>query len=137
MPNKNLEKCPETCYTPKKVPKNPSYFENCAILIHSAQFRGLVRPFFGNVTCLRTLFWRFLGWSFNFKSDICLSTCYIVKKWLKKLSDFEYLAVLTLSAQIAQIWGFIWPFFGNKTCLRTLVRGYWGWSFNFWIDICP
>ena len=66
-----------------------------SILLNS---EGLLGHFFGNVTCLRTLFWGVLVWSFNFKSDICLSTCYIVKKWLKKLSDFKYCAIMTCSA---------------------------------------
>ena len=57
----------------------------------------------------------------DFRSDICFSTYKIVKKWLKKQSDFEYYEVLTCSAQFQ---GLIWPFIGNITCLRKLFGGF-------------
>ena len=102
-------------------------------MTRSSQLWMLVWPFFSNKSSLKILFVSFWGWSYNMLGDFYPSKCYITKKGPKKLSDFECCAVLTHSTQFQWL---VWPIFGSKTCLRTLFRGYWGWSFDFWIDIC-
>ena len=125
------KKCPFTCYITKKWPKKQSDFEYWAVLTHFALFWGLVRPFIGNLICLRTLFGQFCGWSYYVCRDICLQTCCNTMKWSKKQSDFEYCAVLTHSAQF---WVLVWPFLGNMTCLKTLFGLFQGIIFQFGID---
>ena len=74
----------------------------------------------------------FWGWTIDFLGNICPQTCCITKKGSKMQLDFEYCAVWTYSAQSRWL---VWPFFGIITCLRSIFRSFWGWSFDFWRDI--
>ena len=69
---------------------------------------------------------------FTFYKDIFPKIWCMAKEWLKKQSYFENCAGMSHSAQF---WGLLWPFFVNKTCSRTLFRGFQGLLFDFWRDI--
>ena len=101
----------------------------CAVFTHSAQFRGFIWPLFLKYNMSMFTFW---GWTIDFLGNICPQTCCITKKGSKMQLDFEYCAVWTYSAQFRWL---VWPFFGIITCLRSIFRSFWGWSFDFWRDI--
>ena len=85
--------------------------QNCTIF----KIRQLFKPFLGNITCLRTLFWANLLISGEI---FVLLTCFITKKRLKKQSDFKYCAIMTCSALFR---GLISFFYGNITCSRKFL----------------
>ena len=69
---------------------------------------------------------------FTFYKDIFPKIWCMAKEGPKKQSYFENCAGMS---HFAQFRGFIWPFFVNITCSRTLFRGFLGLLFHFWRDI--
>ena len=104
----------------KEWPKKQSYFENCAGLSHSAEFRGLIWPFFVNKTCSRTLFRGFLGLLFHFWRDVNIQDHCSTKSGQKitKLSVFcprsGFFAKYGLKMEPLGLQSQVKPFFHSK-----------------------